>query len=131
MKLSQLILATLALGATAAPNPEAKCARDLEARDAAPEPATMEEFDVRSPEEDEILAHDEDIDIAARTWHKKCGWGAYYKHHQCYCYRKNYYYDDGHCQKKCHHDATYKHEQCVCPHGYEYSHHWGCKKRHY
>lgn len=118
MKFAQLLIAAFALGAAAAP---ANDASDVEVRDAAPEAATYEEFDVRAPVDD--------TDNVARTYrYNKCGHGAYYEHGQCVCHHGNYVYEHGKCVKKCHHSATYEHGQCTCPHGYYYHHYRGCRR---
>lgn len=131
MKLYQLFVTTLALGAFAAPNPEANS--EVEARDAAPVSEPVQEFDTRSPEEDEILARDEDdSDLLARNYHyRKCGYDAYYRNGQCYCHKYGYYYKNGRCYEKCHSPAYYDHGECKCPRGYYYENNYGCKKYHH
>ena len=69
MKLSQFLVTSLALGATALPNPNAGSEGDLSVRDAMPESGDLQEFDVRSPDDEELFVRDGDNLLEAR--HKK------------------------------------------------------------
>lgn len=85
MKLTTVVVsAIMALGVAAVPFAEAVNDVDVEARDFSGE--SLNEFDARSPEEEEFETRDEEDDLVARGDYNSCGYGAYEKGGKCYCH---------------------------------------------
>lgn len=142
MQLSKFLMTALALGATALPNPEAQSEGDLSARDAMPEPADSQDFNVRNPEDEGLLSRDDDNEFEVRTpkhhkhkgHHKDDKKHKDHKDHKDHGKRKHkgcgkgYHKVDNKCVKKCKKGSKLIDEKCVCDNGHTYSDKHGCKK---
>jgi hypothetical protein len=118
MKFTQVLIATFAIGALAAPSADSHNDGAIKARDALAEPEESGDFEVRWSDENDIVARAKGCKKHYELVDDKCL-------KEC---RNHEIRVDGKCVKGCHKSAKLEKGKCVCAKEEHYSKKYGCEK---